>query len=179
MRMEGGENMLKEFYNKLGRSPKNFQRWAKKLLMEFVPGIDYEIVNGDYSFEATAELVVILRLKEKYPNHVTYDDVHTAFAKAGIRVHPYDMLEKEHLWPKVVHEVHSTWRSRRANKFAKLEDYEVPDEFHDVVLDDDTIELIAPKSMLPGQDFEVEESSSPVDRKTERIKLVLELTHTI
>jgi hypothetical protein len=167
--------MLKSFYEQRGFSRSNFSKWAKRLLVDFIPGIDYEVVNGDYSFEATAELVVILRLKEKYPEYIAYSEIYDAFIKASLRTTPYNMLEKEHLWPKVVHFVHHFWRSRRVNKFAKVENEDIPEEYQDVIIEDNNIILSAPKSMLPEPDPITEENDSPpIYKKTERIELELE-----
>lgn len=169
--------MLVEFYNKAGLSRKKFYRWAKELTKGFVRGVDYEIINGKFSFEPTAKLVVVLRLKERYPKDFTNHDIYQALAEASIKIKPSSMLEDKYSWPSIVHCVHVIWHSRRKDKLAEVGDNEVDKEYLTVAVDEnDDIVLSAPKILLPEADFIGEESTQP---KQEDDVIVEESTPTI
>lgn len=164
--------MLKEFYTRKGLSKGNFKKWAKKLVLGLIENVDYEMINGDYSFEATAEALVVIRLKERYPSDFTVEDVRTALAKASIKIHPFYILDKDIFWPDIVHNVHVIWRSRRKVKLGEVEGNEVGEEYCTTMVEGNNIILSAPKSMLPEPTPIIEENDSlPVYKKTERIEL--------
>lgn len=161
--------MLEEFYDKAGLSRKNFQRWAKELTKGFISGVDYQKIDGKFSFEPTTKVIVLMRLAKRYPKDFTTDDIHQALVEASIKIKPFYVLDNDYFWPSIVHAVHVIWHSRRKDKLAEVGDNEVGEAFLTITVDEnDDIVLSAPKILLPEADSIMKESTSTIQPKQEQ-----------